>query len=263
MDLQIEMNVFVIHRVALYNSSFKYTFLNLQDYYSITRPTHTEVSNVMYLEVIDAVADCKDTMMVLLHSLRSRFIEEKDMRWLVLEGDAKLYEILKSLSFEYGEELNWLIPYPGDFHMLMNYQKALMKPYYDAGLKALAQAAGYPLPAIQSCSQFKRTHQFLLEAWEAIYRLMILKFQEANSISKSLLSDITKEVLSMATDNFPSTFAKREYHLRISSKTFGFLSRRWPVLMILGASGCNLCLKMLWPTYLSSWLFAVETAIYE
>ena len=28
----------------------------------------------------------------------------------------KLYEILKSLSFEYGEELSWLIPYPGDFH---------------------------------------------------------------------------------------------------------------------------------------------------
>lgn len=47
--------------------------------------------------------------MVLLHSLRSRFIEEKDMRWLVLEGDAKLYEILKSLSFTYGEELNWLV----------------------------------------------------------------------------------------------------------------------------------------------------------
>ena len=78
------------------------------------------------------------------------------MRWLILEGDDKLHEILKTLSFEYGEELNWLVPYPGDFHMLINFQKALMKPYYDAGLNELAQAAGYLLPAIQSCSQFKR-----------------------------------------------------------------------------------------------------------
>jgi len=45
--------------------------------------------------------------------------------------------------------------------MLMNYQAALMKAYYDAGLKALAGAAGYPLAAIQSNSQFS----FILEAW--------------------------------------------------------------------------------------------------
>lgn len=35
------------------------------------------------------------------------------MRWFVLEEDAKLYEIVKSLIFEYGEEVKWLIPYPG------------------------------------------------------------------------------------------------------------------------------------------------------
>ena len=34
------------------------------------------------------------------------------MRWLVLEGDAKLYEILKNLTFEYEDELSWLIPFP-------------------------------------------------------------------------------------------------------------------------------------------------------
>ena len=44
--------------------------------------------------------------------------------------------------FEYGEELSWVIPYPRNWHMLMNYQKASMKPYYDAGLKAVAGAAG-------------------------------------------------------------------------------------------------------------------------
>ena len=129
--------------------------------------------------------------MTLLHSLRSELIERRNMNWVVLEGDVKLYEVLKSLIFENGDELSWAIPYPGDFHILMNYQKALLKPYYDAGLKELAQAAGYPLPAIQSCSQFKRTHHFLLESWEAVYRIMLYtKYEQANP--SSLLTDITK-----------------------------------------------------------------------
>ena len=64
------------------------------------------------------------------------------MNMVVLEGNVKLYDILKSLKFEYGAELNWLFPYPGDFHLLMKYQKALMKRYYDMGLKSMAQASG-------------------------------------------------------------------------------------------------------------------------
>lgn len=119
---------------------------------------------MVYLEVKDAVADNKDTMMKLLSDIQEKLIVGKNMRWLVPEGDVEVYEILQSLKFEYGEELNWVILYLGDFYMLMNYQKALMKPYFDAGLKALAQAAGYPSAAIQSCSQFQRTDHFLLEA---------------------------------------------------------------------------------------------------
>ena len=42
--------------------------------------------------------------------------------------------------------------------MLGNFQKAIMKPYFDAGLKELAKTAGNPTTAIQACSQFKRTY---------------------------------------------------------------------------------------------------------
>ena len=125
--------------------------ISIQEFFSLVRTTHTEQSQVVYLEVMDAVADTKDTMMQLLHDLHEQFIVSQNMKWLVLEGDAKQYEIVK---FEYGDKLSWLIPYPGDWHMLMNYQSALMKPYYDAGLKALASSAGYPLTAIQNSSQF-------------------------------------------------------------------------------------------------------------
>jgi len=97
-----------------------------------------------------------------------------------MEKSTKSFSLLK---FEYGEELKWLLPYPGDWHMLKNFQIAcaLMKPYFDAGLKSLAQAAGYPLAAIQSCGQFKRTHNFLLEAWESVYRAMLALFLESHN----------------------------------------------------------------------------------
>ena len=52
-----------------------------------------------------------------------------------------------------------------------------MKPYFDMGLKELARAAGYPVAAIQSCSQFKR---FVIEIWQALYLVMLQRFIDAD-----------------------------------------------------------------------------------
>ena len=67
---------------------------------------------------------------------------------------------------------------PGDWHALKNFQIALMKPYFDLGLKNIAQVAGYPTQQIKTCNQFKRTHAFILEAWESLYRSMLSAFFE-------------------------------------------------------------------------------------
>ena len=90
--------------------------------------------------------------------LHKRFITGQNREWLVLVGDAKVYDVLQSLKYEYGEDLKWLLVYPGDWHLLKIYQCALMKAYFDAGLKEIARASGYPTEAIQSSSKFKRTH---------------------------------------------------------------------------------------------------------
>ena len=58
-------------------------------------------------------------------------------------GDAKVYDLIQDLKTEYGDNLQWLIPFPGDWHLLLNYQKVIMKPYGDAGLMSLAKVAGY------------------------------------------------------------------------------------------------------------------------
>ena len=89
----------------------------------------------------------------------------------------------------------------------MNFQAALIKPYYDAGLRSLTMAAGYPTASIQSTSQFKRTHSFILEAWEAIYRVMLAQYmdsrdQQGCSSSTNLLKEIFAHLQSIPSNKF-------------------------------------------------------------
>ena len=51
-----------------------------------------------------------------------------------------------------------------------------MKPYTDAGLASLAKAAGHrgeTLTSLLQASNFRRTHEFLLQAFEAFYRYFL------------------------------------------------------------------------------------------
>ena len=61
---------------------------------------------------MNAVADTKDTMMTMLHDLHGKYIQDKKAEHLIVEGDAKHFEILQSLKHEYGDELQWLLPFP-------------------------------------------------------------------------------------------------------------------------------------------------------
>ena len=47
-----------------------------------------------------------------------------------------------------------------------------MKVYYHTGLRELAKSCGFhgtTLKFLESCGNFKRTHCFLLQVWEALY----------------------------------------------------------------------------------------------
>ena len=59
--------------------------------------------------------------------------------------------------------LSWMVPFPGNWHFLKNYQEVLLKIYLDVDLRDLAKASGYQPNSVDS--NFKRTHHFLLEAW--------------------------------------------------------------------------------------------------
>ena len=98
-EIQTTLNFYIAQRTALQNKEPDKILLNMQDYLRLTTGTHTEKSNVTYLQVMDAVADNKDTLIQLLSDLQEQFISNGIHEYVILEGDAKLYEVLQSLKF--------------------------------------------------------------------------------------------------------------------------------------------------------------------
>lgn len=138
-------------------------------------------------DIISEKADCKATLLKVIGNLYKTFIHKLNQKWVIVVGDAKVYDLLQALrSEEYSESLKWLIPIPGDWHVLFNYQKAVMKPYAEAGLLSLAKAAGYraeTLTSIQNSTNFRRTHLFLLQCYEAIYTYFLQLFYSSKTES--------------------------------------------------------------------------------
>ena len=116
----------------------------------------------MYVDVLSEKADCKATLTRVLAKLHRTFIAYLHQKWMFVIGDAKAYNLLQSVRFEYGNHLDWLIPTPGDWHTY-NYQEVLMKGYGDAGLITLAKAAGFRAENLNSlikATNFRLSHLF-------------------------------------------------------------------------------------------------------
>ncbi|CAC5406554.1 unnamed protein product [Mytilus coruscus] len=100
--------------------------------------TETEVSEFHSIAVLDETADSKATVELTLNILYDKFQVGTKINYLVVVGDGKSYDILIKLKSEYGNALDWVLPYPGDWHILKNLLPVFIKIYYDAGLKELA-----------------------------------------------------------------------------------------------------------------------------
>ena len=148
----------------------------LQGYLSyISGDQSVESSDTTYLRVMDQNADSPETILEALSWLHHEFEVGKSID-LIVTGDAKTYLHMTTLKQQYGEALQWLITFPGDFHLLKNYQEVLMTAYWDAGLRQIASASGYrgeTLTSLSKCSNFSTTTTFFFEVWEALYQHML------------------------------------------------------------------------------------------
>jgi hypothetical protein len=208
-----ELSQEVESRKKLHNEAFAYFLQKLTVTGSVLKslreyilPTPAQLSDnapslIHYLEILDENADSQETMAAV-----SELVLEKlstfYQSWVMLVGDGKTYEHLQRVKLLYGPIFEKLLIFPGDWHLLKNFQPVLMKGYYYCGLKDFAKRSGYKgetLNSLEKCSHFKRTHSFLLQLWEAMFTELISFFVNVNPQFASLQKSI-HDVFSRAVD---------------------------------------------------------------
>ena len=169
---------------------------------------YVEKSQFSYMYILDEKADCPATLKRSLGHLYETFEVGKKVNHLVVAGDGATVRLLLNLKTEYGESLDWMIPYLGDWHILKNFQEVLMKIFWDAGLKEIAKKTHkqMTLNSLGNCSNFKRTHRFILQVYEAIYMVQFqcfLNHRDSNTqfSSELLLQEIGKVVLTLVYED--------------------------------------------------------------
>ena len=231
-----------------------------KDLYSYSTQGIINKSIIYYMELVDENPDSADTMRcvsdLLLHTAVSKYQDD----YVVLVGDGKTYQHLMQIKQTYGSLLTKLLIFPGDWHILKNLQPVLLKIYYHAGLKELAQVSGFKgetLTSLEKCSNFKRTHQFLLQAWQAIFRSIVIAFEmQANQLPDIMLDeDTTIRNILKCTESV--TELQGEFKAR---KCYRFVSSHiiadgidMDVHIVFTGAKCN--------PYISSWMIRTETCL--
>ena len=72
------------------------------------------------MDILSEKADYKSTLIKVIGNIHKIFIKELHQKWVLVVGDAKVYDLLQAIRIDYGNNLKWLIPFPGDWHIMYN-----------------------------------------------------------------------------------------------------------------------------------------------
>ena len=178
------------------------TLPQIRHFLKTTNNYTAEPSTIHYLNILSENADSDTTLLKVSEDLLEAFDGGAQQKWVLLVGDGKTYQHLTNIKNTYGESLKKLLIFPGDWHTLRNFQETIMKIDFTAGLKEIAEASGFrgaTQVSLQKCSNFKRTHSFLMQLWEAMYRVMLLEF--AKTDNKETLQNVEQSVQDAITNS--------------------------------------------------------------
>jgi hypothetical protein len=184
--------------------------IDLQSYLTVSLDIKPpERSNVIYYKVLHQRCDDKETILHVINDVYAEFICTGKKKHILIEGDQATFERLQSIKKEYGQDLSWMSPFPGDWHILKNFQEVLLKIYFDGGLRDLCCASGYLPNSVGT--NFKRTHNFLLEVWETLYRYLLSIFLSKEEVPSDFLDSTRDWILSLPQSG-DQTSAQRNLH---------------------------------------------------
>ena len=76
------------------------------------------------MRIINEPADSKETMIKIINFLYNIYEVQRTISHQLVVGDAKTFEVLRKLKEEYGSDQDWLIHFPGDWHILKKFSQS-------------------------------------------------------------------------------------------------------------------------------------------
>ena len=137
-----------------------------------------EKSSIVYLHVIPAFTDKKDIVLLALNKLESLFINTKQLTHIVVSGDFKDYKLLCEIKMDYGKKMDWLLPYLGKMHILMNYLAGVLGSHWYACVKEVMEEMykNKTLEKIKKSNHYTHTANATMLFSEACVRLFLESF---------------------------------------------------------------------------------------
>ena len=126
-----------------------------------------EKSQIIYLELIPEYADRKDVMLTVINRLENIFIKVPGWKHLVVSADLKAFQMICSIKDDYGEEMDWLLPYLADIHILMSYFAGVLGRHWHTGVEtALTEIyKKNTLESIKKVTKISPGHRMLFSCW--------------------------------------------------------------------------------------------------
>lgn len=191
-------------------------------------PSSLEQSAAHYTCILAEPADNQETIRHTIDILHKKHNVGKSIKFLVVAGDGKTYEHLLEAKRQYGETLDWLLPYLGEWHLLKNTQAPLLKIYLDAGLKDMLKLfhRASTFRSVSSASSFRKTHIFLMQAWEAMYRKQLAAFHKEGRNHNVVLPQLMKSLVHKLKKGLIDSVRSLQIFSYIHSEFKHFISER-------------------------------------
>jgi hypothetical protein len=197
---------FNLSKLAFEKAGNDFVFPTLKVFFTRRHPPDTEESKFSYVGILDENCDNRETVYMVLKILHSKLKVGTKLKYLMVVGDGKTYDYLIKLKEEHTDELTWMYPFLGDWHLLKNYSIALMKIYGPPGLTTLINLLhhGRTENSVTNCTNFDKTFEFFLQTWEAMFRTqinMFLNYKDLDNDIESTSTDFSTSFLSNVRSN--------------------------------------------------------------
>ena len=123
--------------------------------------------------------------MLALNKLESLFIKTKHLTHTVVSGGFKVYKLLCKIKIDYGKEMDWLLSFLGEMHILMNYLVGVLGRHRYAGVKEVMgeMYKNKMLEKIKKSNHYTHRANATMLFLEACVRLFLQSFMSSESSS--------------------------------------------------------------------------------